>query len=86
MITEKLKLSSDNPGIVMLRLKNGQITEISVADPNRELASFNLSVSAKIEKSGENFNAVWNANKELTHVSIELPQDNYAGDSVTIKL
>ncbi len=86
MITEKLKLSSDNPGIVMLRLKNGQITEISVADPNRELASFKLSFSAKIEKSGENFNAVWNANKELTHVSIELPQDNYAGDSVTIKL
>lgn len=85
-ITENLKLSSDNPGIVMLKMKNGQITEISVADPNRELSRFNLSVSSKIEKSGENFNTVWNASEGITQISIELPKDNYAGDSVTIKL
>ncbi|MGC9353642.1 MAG: polysaccharide lyase family 8 super-sandwich domain-containing protein, partial [Mariniphaga sp.] len=85
-ISENLKISSDNPGIVMLKMKNGQITEISVADPNRELTRFNLSVSAKIEKNGENFDAVWDASSGLSHVSIVLPRDNYAGDSVTIKL
>ncbi len=85
-ITENLKLVSDNPGIVMLKMNNGQITEISVADPNRELTRFNLSVSVKIEKSGENFSTVWKAGKGTTHISIELPQDNYAGDSVTIQL
>ena len=85
-ITESLNLRSDNPGIVMLKMKNGQIAEISVADPNRELTRFNLSVSAKIEKNGENFNAVWNAVRGTTNLSIDLPQDNYAGESVTIKL
>lgn len=85
-ITENLKLASDNPGIVMLKLKNGQLTEISVADPNRELTRFNFSLSSKIEKSGENYRTVWNAGKETTNVSIDLPQDNYAGNSVTIKL
>jgi len=85
-ITENLKLVSDNPGIVMLKMNNGKITEISVADPNRELTGFNLSVSAKMEKKGENFSTVWNAGNGVTHISIELPQDNYAGDSVTIQL
>jgi chondroitin AC lyase len=85
-IAENLKLVSDNPGIVMLKMKNGQVTEISVADPNRELTWFNLGVSAQFEKSGENFTAVWNASQGTTRISIELPQDNYAGDSVTIKL
>lgn len=85
-IAENLNLLSDNPGIAMLKMKNGQITEISVADPNRELTRFNLSVSVKIEKSGENFSVEWDANTGLTHVSIVLPRDNYAGDSVTIKL
>jgi chondroitin AC lyase len=85
-IAENLKLVSDNPGIVMLKMKNGQLTEISVADPNRELARFNLAVSAKIEKSGENFKAFWNENSDLTHIFIDLPADNYAGGSVTINL
>jgi chondroitin AC lyase len=85
-ISENLKLVSDNPGIVMLKMKNGQITEISAADPNRELTMFNLSVASKIENSGENFRTVWDENNGMTHISIELPNDNYAGNSVTIKL
>jgi chondroitin AC lyase len=85
-IAENLNLLSDNPGIVMLKMNNGQPGEISVTDPNRELTRFNLSVSVKIEKNGENFSTVWDADKGITHISIELPQDNYAGDSVTIQL
>lgn len=84
-IGEKLTLFSDNPGIVMVKMKNGTITEISVSDPNRELTRFNLFVSARIEGSGDYYDAVWNAAKGGTHISIALPQDNYAGDSVTIK-
>lgn len=85
-MADNLKLVIDNPGIMMLKMKNGQITEVSVADPNRELMRFNFSVALKIEKSGENFRAVWNADKKTTNFSIDLPQDNYAGNSVTIKL
>lgn len=83
-IGSNLTLSSDNPGIVMVKVKNGVISQISVSDPNRELTRFNLFVSSRIEGSGENWQAVWNAANGGSHISIELPSDNYAGDSVTI--
>jgi len=54
-IAENLKIVSDNPGIVMLKMKNEKIAEISVADPNRELTRFNLSVSAKNWKERRKF-------------------------------
>lgn len=85
-ISEHLKLTSDNPGIVMLKMRNRQITEISVADPNRELGRYHLSVSTKIEKSGPDFYTSWNENNGLTDVTVELPKENHAGDSVTIRL
>ena len=70
----------------MVKMKEGRLAEISVSDPSRELNRFNLSVSEKIDKQGENFQTVWNADQSTTHISIALPQDNYAGDSVTIQL
>lgn len=85
-ISDDLKLVCNNPGNIILKINRNRITEISVADPNRELSSFNLSVSSKIEKNGENFDAVWNASEGTTQISIALPKDNYAGDSVTIQL
>lgn len=83
-IGDNLTLSSDNPGIVMVKMKNGTIGHISVSDPNRELTRFNLFVSARIEGSGDNWQAAWNAAKGGSHISIELPRDNYAGKSVTV--
>ena len=82
----KMMLASDNPGIVMVKMKNGTISQISVSDPNRELTRFNLFLSTRIEGSGENWYTVWNGAKGGTHITIELPRDNYAGDSVTIEL
>lgn len=82
----KLKLSSDNQGVVIVKMNDGRITEISVSDPSRELTRFNLEVSTKIEAKGENFITTWDATRGVTHISIALPLDNYAGDSVTIQL
>ncbi|MCE5179983.1 MAG: polysaccharide lyase beta-sandwich domain-containing protein [Porphyromonadaceae bacterium] len=85
-IHENLQLSSDNQGIVMVKMKEGRLAEISVSDPSRELERFNLSVTTRIDKKGSNFWTVWNEDEQATHISIALPQDNYAGDSVTIQL
>ena len=84
--SEDLKLVSDTPGIVMIKTDNGTITEISVADPNRELNKMHLSISSKIEINGENFNAFWNKVTEMSEISIELPKGVNTGKSVTIKL
>ena len=83
-ITDRIKLKCDCPGMVMLKAEGESISQITVSDPNRELGKIHLSISSKIEKSGDNFKAVWNEKEKATEIAIELPQDNYAGQSVTI--
>jgi chondroitin AC lyase len=85
-VSGKFKLISDNPGIVRLKMEGEKLSEISVSDPNRELLKFRLSVSSKIVAHGENFVSVWNETEGASEISIDLPQGNYAGKSVTIKL
>lgn len=85
-LNQSLKLVSENPGIIMVKTINGKVTEISVSDPNRELSKMHLAISKKIEKQGENYNTVWDEKKGLSEISIDLPQGNYAGKSVTIEL
>jgi len=85
-ITDRITLKCHSPGMVMLKAGGGNITQISVSDPNRELGEIHLSISSKFEKVGENFKAVWNEEKGVTELAIKLPRDNYAGQSVTINL
>ncbi len=85
-VSDKIKLECDSPGIVMIKYDGENITEISVADPNREQRKIHLSVSVRIEKTEENFNANWNEKTWMSEISIDLPQGNYTGQSVTIKL
>lgn len=85
-VSEKLKLVCDNPGIVMLKMAGDKVTEISVADPNRELGKFHLSISERVDKSGDNFTSSWNEKTGLSDFSVDLPNDVYAGSSETIKL
>ena len=85
-VTDRINLKCHSPGIVLLKAEGNKITQISVSDPNRELGQIHLSISTKIEKTGDNFEAVWNEKEEVTEIAIELPRDNYAGQSVTIYL
>lgn len=85
-IAEGLKLTTDNPGIVLIKMKDGKPSEISVEDPNRELQKFHLAVSAKITATGNQFKTIWNDNEKLTEFEIDLPAGNYAGKSITINL
>mgnify|MGYP000903869768 CR=1 FL=1 len=41
---------------------------------------------AKIEEQGENYISDWNESEGLSNLVINLPQGNYAGKSVTVKL
>jgi chondroitin AC lyase len=85
-LSEKIKLGLDSPGVVMLKTDGQAIKAISVADPSRKLGKLHLSISAKIEKKAADFNAVWNPEKGISEITIELPQTVYAGQSVSINL
>ena len=85
-ISPDLKLTCDSPGMVMIKTDGDKIIEISVADPNRELGKIHFSVSSRIEKCGDNFQAVWNEEERVSDIAVELPRGVYAGESVTINL
>ncbi|MCG6189738.1 polysaccharide lyase family 8 super-sandwich domain-containing protein [Maribellus maritimus] len=85
-ISNNLKLVSEHPGIVMLKMEGDKVSKITVADPNRELDNYHLSISQKIANPGEYLDATWNAKENLTNITIRLPRKNYRGASVSIKL
>jgi len=85
-IMENLKLCCQTPGIVIIQTLPESGAKITVADPNRELGKMIFSVSAKVEKEGSNFKAVWNEKEKVSEITIDLPQGNYAGSSVSIDL
>jgi chondroitin AC lyase len=85
-VSDNLKVGMDSPGVVMVKTNGAAVTAITVADPTRKLGKIHLSVTGKIDKNGENFKCVWNADKKVSEIAIDLPQTVYAGKSVTIQL
>jgi chondroitin AC lyase len=83
---ENLKIGMDSPGVVMVKSDGSAVKQISVADPSRKLRKIHLTVSGKIEKSGDNFRSIWNEKKGVSEIAVDLPQTVYAGKSVTIEL
>jgi len=85
-VSESLKIGMDSPGVLMVKSEGSAIKQISVSDPSRKLGKIHLSVTGKIEESGANFKSTWNNEKQISEISIDLPQTVYAGKSVTIEL
>jgi chondroitin AC lyase len=85
-LKDGLVIHSDSPGILMLKMEDGKIAEISVSDPGRVLRKFHFTISSRFEKEGKNFKALWNEASKLSEVSVDLPEGVYAGKSITINL
>lgn len=85
-VSENQTIGMDGPGTVMLKTVGAAVKQISVADPSRKLGKIHITVSQKMEKSGDNFRSFWNEKKRVSEISIDLPQTVYAGQSVTIEL
>ncbi len=81
-----LTIKSDSPGIFMLKMENNTVKGVTVADPNRELATIHFSISGKLDLTGEGHTARWNEEENITEISAKLPEGNYAGKSVTVEL
>jgi chondroitin AC lyase len=85
-ISNHLKIAIDSPGLVIVKTDGAQLKAISVADPSRKLSRIHLTVTAKIDKKGAHFQSVWNSEKGISEITIDLPQTVYAGKSVTINI
>ncbi len=83
-LTNNLTLRAANPGIIVVKMKEGEVHRISVADPNRELGQMGFSISARIDSKHESFNSFWDEGKKVSQVLVDLPQGQFAGSSVVI--
>ena len=85
-VTPDINIRMDSPGLIMARMEGKNIKEISVSDPSGRLGKIHFSTSVKIDKRGQDYNAVWDEAEGLTEVSVDLPQGVYSGESVTVIL
>jgi chondroitin AC lyase len=83
-VSNNLKVSFDSPGVIMMKTDGTTVKSISVADPSRKLKRVHLSISQKINANGEGYKAVWNDTSGATEIAVDLPQNEYAGKSVTV--
>jgi len=85
-ISDDLNFRMDSQGMAMLKLQGNRIKELSLADPSRKLSRILITVSGIYSVSGDGFVALPNNNQNITYFVVDLPQGDYAGKSVTIKL
>jgi chondroitin AC lyase len=75
-----------NPCIVMIRITGKTIERITVSDPTEKLSSLQLMVSAKLDRSGNNWKASWNKQEKSSVIQVSLPTAGNAGQSVVLDM
>lgn len=85
-ISEKFTVGIDSPGVIMIKTEGDSIKEISVSDPSRKLKRIHLWINGEINKNNDVISSVWNSAKQVSEIAIDLPQNVFAGKSVSVVL
>ncbi|HEC43982.1 MAG TPA: chondroitin lyase, partial [Bacteroides sp.] len=85
-ISNGLKLRMESQGMAMIKMKGDRIEKLTVSDPSRKLSRIMITVSDIYNVEGDNYIAFPDNNQNNTLIIVDLPQDVFAGKSVTIKL
>ncbi|WKN32958.1 polysaccharide lyase family 8 super-sandwich domain-containing protein [Porifericola rhodea] len=83
-LSKNMNITVPQAAIVMLQTEGDFVKKISVSDPTRKLQKISISLSSKIEGSHENISAQWDENSRQTQIEFDLPQGEYAGQSVSM--
>ena len=83
-IHDKIVVEMDAPGMLMVKYNDaGEILTLGVSDPTRFMKKLHLSVNQRIVGTAqENIQTEWDGKQALTRITVELPQNEYAGKSV----
>ncbi len=85
-VADGIKIGIDSQGMVMAHLRGDKVERLTVSDPSRKMRRLTLTVSGLYEAQGDHFLGVANTEENTTVFRIDLPQDVYAGKSVTVVL
>ena len=83
-VTDDLVIRADTQATVMVKMEGDRINELSVSDPSRKCSRSTLTVSGNYDATGEGFSTF--PTDDHTVILVDLPQDVYAGKSVTVQL
>ena len=81
-IHDKIVVEMDAPGMLMVKYNDaGEILTLGVSDPTRFMKKLHLSVNQRIVGTAqENIQTEWDGKQALTRISVDLPQNEYAGN------
>lgn len=85
-ISEDYKVRMDSQGMAMLKMKGSRIEELTVSDPSRKLSRMMITVPGIYNVTGDDFIVIPDSKQNNTLILVDLPQDVFAGKSVTIIL
>ena len=83
-IERGVNVRMDSPGMAILKMKNGRVSELTLADPSRKLSRILLTVSGVYKSQGKNYRTLADEAQNRTLFIVDLPQDVYLGKSVVI--
>lgn len=84
VLADGVTLTSEMPGLVMVKTAGQQVEEITVADPSRQLDSMRLQITSQLEAEGDRGEAIWNGEEGHSTIHFDLPDGEYAGQSVSV--
>jgi chondroitin AC lyase len=79
-----LTLSVDKPCAVMVKLQANRVERITVADPSRTHDILELAINRPIEGAGPHWRAAWQPAQETSRITVDLPRQEWAGQSVVL--
>ena len=85
-LSKGMKIRMDSPGMAMLKMNGDKVTELTVSDPSRKLSRIMVTLTGNYDVPSDQVMSVTQADAESTLIIADLPQDVYAGKSVTFTL
>ncbi|XWW45095.1 chondroitin lyase [Fibrella sp. USSR17] len=85
-VDKDMTVRMDSQGMAMLRLKNGTLAELTLADPSRKLSRMTVSVTGQYRSTGEHYRTLVDEKTNSTLFIVDLPQGVYLGKSVQLTL
>lgn len=83
-LSNGMTVRMDSPGMAMLSIKDGRVTELTVSDPLRKLSRMMVTLSGEYEPQGDHVRSLSDKDDNNTLMIIDLPQGVYAGKSVAV--
>jgi chondroitin AC lyase len=85
-IEKEVEIRLDSPGMVMAKVKENRLRELTLSDPSRKLSRMILSVNGTYKTEGEGYRSITDKKLNTTMIVVDLPQGVYLGKSVHIQL